>query len=459
METASGETGSIIFSFFTFLQSLPVSIYPVIIVSGILLICSGFISGSEVAFFSLTPTQLKACSESQRPSERQIVTLLKKPKLLLASILILNNAVNTAIVTLCTFAMWEIYGKDNNLAVLILTFVITTSILFFGEILPKIFAAQRNMLFARLMVRVWLVLTTLLAPISSSLVVIADWVERRYKKKGYKVTVDELNEAVEMTIGHETTEKEKEILKGIVNFGSKSAKQIMQVRVDIFAVDKKINFHQLMDKINKNAYSRIPVFEETLDKIVGILYAKDLLPHINESENFHWQALVDKEVFFVPENKRIDELLRDFQAKRVHLAIVVDEYGGTSGLVTMEDIIEEIVGDINDEFDLKDKEIYFKKINDQTYQFNAKISLNDFCKILNLDDDYFNEAKGESESLGGLMLELFSKIPHPGETISYKNFTFTIISVNKKRIKWVRVIDKKQDNNIPQPKHTTETSL
>ncbi|MDW8288966.1 MAG: CNNM domain-containing protein, partial [Flammeovirgaceae bacterium] len=286
METASSETSSTIFSFFTILQNISASFYPVLITSGILLIFSGLISGSEVAFFSLTPAQLKACSESQSSTERQIVVLLKKPKLLLACILILNNTVNTAIVTICTFAMWEIYGKDNNLAVVVLTFIITVVILFFGEILPKIFATRSNIMFARNMVRVWLFLTTVLAPLATSLTIIGDWVERKYKKKGYKVTADELNVAVEMTIGHETTEKEKEILKGIVNFGSKSVRQIMQVRVDIFAVNKKIDFHELMDKINKNAYSRIPVFEETLDKIIGIIYVKDLLPYINESENF-----------------------------------------------------------------------------------------------------------------------------------------------------------------------------
>lgn len=457
METASSETSSTIFSFFTILQNTSASFYPVLITSGILLIFSGLISGSEVAFFSLTPAQLKACSESQSSTERQIVVLLKKPKLLLACILILNNTVNTAIVTICTFAMWEIYGKDNNLAVVVLTFIITVVILFFGEILPKIFATRSNIMFARNMVRVWLFLTTMLAPLATSLTIIGDWVERKYKKKGYKVTADELNVAVEMTIGHETTEKEKEILKGIVNFGSKSVRQIMQVRVDIFAVNKKIDFHELMDKINKNAYSRIPVFEETLDKIIGIIYVKDLLPYINESENFDWQSLIDKEVFFVPENKRIDELLRDFQARRVHLAIVVDEYGGTSGLITMEDIIEEIVGDINDEFDFVPQKTY-EKIDDKTYRFDAKISLNDFCKVLNLDDDYFNEVKGESESLGGLMLELFSKIPHPGASISYKNFSFTIVSVNKKRIKSVKVVEKNQDK-IQEEKHSTETSL
>jgi gliding motility-associated protein GldE len=449
METLGGEMSlGFISTIFAFLESIPLSIYPILIACIFFLICSGFISGSEVAFFSLSPAQLKTCRESSKPSEKNILFLLDDPKLLLACILILNNTVNTAIVTLSTFAMWEIYGKDNNLAVLVLTFGVTTMIVFFGEILPKVFSAQRNLFFAKHTAKIWLILTTILAPFAASLTILGDIIEKKYKKKGYKVTADELNEAVEMTIGHETSEEEREILKGIVNFGSKNVKQIMQGRMDVFAIDLNADFHELMDKINKNAYSRVPIFEGNLDKIIGILYIKDLLPHIDQSESFKWQELIDKDVFFIPESKRIDELLRDFQAKQVHIAIIVDEYGGTSGLITMEDIIEEIVGDINDEFDSEDEQNY-KKIDEATYQFDAKTSLNDFCKIVDIELEYFVPAKGDSESLGGLILELFSKFPKQGEEISYKDITFTINSVSKKRIKWVKVFMRHKLNDKP----------
>jgi gliding motility-associated protein GldE len=269
------------------------------------------------------------------------------------------------------------------------------------------------------------------------LIEISSIIERRIEKKGYSVSVDELNQALDLTTEEETTDEEKGILKGIVNFGTLSVKQIMKSRMDITAIDLETNFHELMNQINKTGYSRIPIFNETIDKIDGILYIKDLLPHINEGEGFNWQTLL-RPVIFVPETKKIDTLFKDFQEQRIHIAIVVDEYGGTSGLITMEDVIEEIVGEINDEFD-EDSDVAYNKLDENTFVFDSKTSLMDFCKLSNVDHRTFDEAKGESESMGGLLLELNGKLPQAGEKIIFDNFLFTIIAVNEKRIIKVRV--------------------
>jgi gliding motility-associated protein GldE len=251
------------------------------------------------------------------------------------------------------------------------------------------------------------------------------------------MSVDELNQALELTANQETTEEEKGILKGIVNFGTLTVKQVMTSRMDITAIDIETDYHDLMDQINKTGFSRIPVYSETIDKIEGILYIKDLLPHLHEEEDFHWQKLL-RQGLFVPESKKIDDLFKDFQEKHMHMALVIDEYGGTEGLITLEDIIEEIVGEINDEFD-EDKDITYKKIDSNTYVFEGKTSLIDFCKVLQIEPSFFEAIKGESESLGGLLLELNQKMPNAGEKIRYEHFLFTIVAVDQKRIKRVRV--------------------
>jgi len=260
--------------------------------------------------------------------------------------------------------------------------------------------------------------------------------ERKIQKRGYEISADQLNQALELTTNEDTTEEEKGILKGIVNFGQLSVKQVMRSRVDITALESTLDFHELMDKINKCGYSRIPIFKETIDSIEGILYSKDLLPHLNKKESFKWQKLI-RDPFFIPETKKIDTLLKDFQRKHVHMAIVVDEYGGTSGLVTLEDVIEEIVGEIHDESD--DDEIIFNKIDENTYVFEGKTALIDFCKITGEDPVIFEKVKGESESLGGLILELHSKLPGTGEVITFEKFEFNIIAVDQKRIKRIKV--------------------
>ena len=406
---------------------------------GVLLFCSAMISASEVAFFSLKADALDRCRDSEDESEKNIATLLKKPRLLLATILIMNNFVNVAVVTLATFLMWDMTGtrKPAETIVGLVTFIATFAITFFGEIIPKVYATQHNLTYAKRMSRIWLWLETLWRPVSWPLMKLSNLVEKRIEKKGYSTTVEELNQALELTTQNdESTEEEKEILKGIVNFGTLTVRQVMKSRMDISAVDIDLNFLELMDQVNKSGFSRIPVFKESLDRIEGVLYVKDLLPFLEEKEKYQWQKLL-RPVYFVPESKKLDSLLKDFQSKRVHMAIVVDEYGGTAGLITLEDLIEEIIGDINDEFD----EVVsgYQKIDDRTFTFEGKTSIHDLCKVLDVAPDYFDEVKGENESLGGLILELLNSLPKAGDEISHDRFTFAVLSVDNRRIKKVKV--------------------
>ncbi|MGE0770626.1 MAG: gliding motility-associated protein GldE [Cyclobacteriaceae bacterium] len=412
----------------------------------VLLFLSGMVSASEVAFFSLKTEDLERCRDSDDPKDKHIASLLGNPRLLLATILIMNNFVNVAIVTISTFLMWDIAQtrKPEEIIVGAVTFGVTFAITFFGEIVPKVYATQRNYSFSRLMGGIWLLLQKLCRPISWILLNLGGLVERRFKKKGYSTTVEELNQALELTTEHpDSTEEEKDILKGIVNFGTLTVKQVMKSRMDMTAVDHEINFHEVLQQVKKTGFSRIPVYKETLDKVEGILYIKDLLPYLDEAAEFRWQKLL-RPGFFIPETKRLDSLLKDFQEKRVHIAVVVDEYGGTSGLITLEDLIEEIIGEINDEFD--EEITSYNKIDDRTFVFEGKISLHDFCKVLEVEPNIFDQVRGESESLGGLILELHSGFPAIGEKIAFGNFEFTVVAVDKKRIRRVRV------NIIQKPK-------
>ncbi len=420
------------------------------IVSGlvllVLLILSALISGSEVAFFSFTPKDIATCKDSDRSADRKIVSLIKNPKLLLATILVGNNFINVGIVTLSTFVMWEATGTKSSEGELIaiLTLIITFFIVFFGEVLPKVYATPNNLSFARFTCHFIKVLEVIFMPLSWILMSMSNVIDKRFQKKGYDISVEELHQALELTTeNEETTEEEKDILKGIVNFSTLTVKQVMRSRMDIKAFDSEIHFHDLMDKINKSGFSRVPVFTETIDNIDGILYIKDLLPHTDQDEHFKWQKLL-RPGFFVPETKKIDSLLKDFQEKRVHMAIVVDEYGGTSGLITLEDIIEEIVGEINDEFD--DEDVIYNRIDHQTYVFEGKTTLNDFCKLVDESPTTFDTVKGESESLGGLLLEINSRLPSAGERINFDKFVFTVMAVDNKRIKKVRVRIKEEDH-------------
>jgi magnesium and cobalt exporter, CNNM family len=405
----------------------------------IFLFTSALVSASEVAFFSLKADDLERCQESKNPKDQAIVAMLKKPRLLLATILIFNNLVNVGFITISTFLMWEITGTRNpeEVVVGVVTFAATFAITFFGEIIPKVYATKNNLMFARLMSSFWKTSIVICRPLSKALISFSRVVESRFEKKGYHATVEELNQALELaTKGDDASDDEREILRGIVNFGTLTVRQVMKSRMDISAVDVEMNFHELMDYINKSGFSRMPAYRETIDRIEGVLYIKDLLPFIEQNETFIWQKLL-RPGFFVPENKRIDSLLKDFQEKRVHMALVVDEYGGILGLITLEDIIEEIIGEINDEFDEESSD--YQKIDEHTFLFEGKVSLHDFCKALDIEDNIFDEVKGESESLGGLILELTNDLPNVGKKITYEPFTFSIEAVDKRRIKRVRV--------------------
>jgi gliding motility-associated protein GldE len=405
----------------------------------VLLIMSGLISGSEVAFFSLKPDDLERCRESEHDRDKSIVALLDNPRTLLASILILNNLVNVGIVTLATFLMWDLAGTRSpvELLVVAVTFIITFLITFFGEIVPKVYATRNNLSFARLMAGIWRVLIILCKPVSVPLSRMSNLIERYVEKKGYHTTLEELNQALDLaTSTDETTVEEKEILRGIVTFGTLSVRQVMRSRMDISAVDIEWNFHELIEFIRKSGYSRVPVYRGTLDKVEGLLYIKDLLPFLHEEAPFMWQKLI-RAPYFIPENKKVDSLLKDFQEKHVHMAIVVDEYGGTAGLITLEDVIEEIIGEINDEYD--EALQAYQKIDDHTFIFEGKTSLHDFCKALDIEPGTFDAIKGESESLGGVILEIHKGFPNAGDVIKYDPYTFVIEGVDKKRIRRVRV--------------------
>ena len=360
----------------------------------VLLILSALISGSEVAFFSMTLHEIEDCkSKKADSSEGLIARLLENPKYLLADILILNNFVNVGFVTLSTFVSWQLFSEANQTSLIIgLTIVVTFVLVLVGEIVPKIYATQQRLPFAKMTAKFIWFGGKIVQPLSWMLVSLTNIVEKRIETRGYSSSIDEVNQALEMTTSKGISEEEKGILKGIVNFSTIAVTQIMKARVDIEGVDVEFDFHELMDRVNKIGYSRMPVYREDLDTIEGILYVKDLLPHINEQDDFKWQELI-RPVYFVPESKKIATLLQDFQERRIHIAIIVDEYGGTEGLLTMEDVLEEILGDISDEYD-EDESVYHQ-IDHNTYDFEAKTSVTDFCKVLNIDPRIFEEIRGE----------------------------------------------------------------
>ena len=404
-----------------------------------LLVLSAIISGSEVAFFSLSPSEIKSFSKDNNKRLRVAVNLLNSPERLLANILVVNNLINVAIITLSAYFTWSAFGKSAYVF-FILTVIVTSVIIFFGEIIPKVYASKNRKLFIKTSSIILVPSNVLFKPLVLMLIKISE-IFKTNKRELLESSKEELNRAMSLTIDKNTSKQEKNILEGIINFGSIKVKEIMKSRVDIMAIEANDSFKKVSELINKSGYSRIPVYKETIDNIEGVLYVKDMIPYLNDV-NFDWTKKI-RPAFFVPENKNIDVLFKDFQEKRVHLSLVIDEYGGVSGLITLEDIIEEIVGDIKDEFDFED-DFYYKKIDNSTFLFDGKTSLNDLCKVMNIHKDFFNISKGESESLGGLILELNSKIPSVGDKIKYDKFIFTIMSVDKKRIKRVRVFKKKK---------------
>lgn len=401
----------------------------------ILLIFSALISGAEVAFFSLKSSDLD--ENSKKNQIRRVSELLQNPQKLLATILISNNFVNILIVLLFAgiseffFKGIEIYFLRFIIEVILITFLI----LLFGEVIPKLFASRNALKFATFISFPIQLLNILLSPFTYPLINLTSLIEKKLaKKKGY-LSVEKLSRALELTSDNATTKEEQKILEGIINFGNTDTSQVMKPRMDIIAFAESCTFKEIVEKIMENGFSRNPVYGENIDNIIGVLYAKDILPYLNEEE-YDWKQLIRKP-FFVPENKKLDDLLLEFQEKKIHFAVVVDEYGGTSGIITLEDIIEEIVGDISDEFD--DEDLFYTKIDKYNYLFDGKTNLKDFYKVLDLEEENFEEFKGESETLAGFILEITGRFLRKNEEITFSNLKFKIELLDRKRIKQIKV--------------------
>ena len=415
-------------TFYTFTAGTAVSI----LVCLMLLVLSAMISGAEVAYFSLSPKDIDELKSQDSKTSNLVLKHLSKPELLLATILIGNNFVNVGIVILTTFIVSSLvdFGGALTLQFIIETVGITALILLFGEITPKVYASHFAKKFASVMAYPLMIMMKLFKPLGVILVKSTNIVNKRLEKKQRSLSMDELSHAVELTSAD--IEEEKEILEGIVKFSNIKAEEIMTARVDVVDLDIKWDFKKVLHVINESGFSRLPVFEGTPDNIKGILYVKDLLLHIDKDASFRWQKLI-REAYYIPETKKINDLLREFQMQKTHMAIVVDEYGGTSGIITLEDVIEEIVGEISDEMDV-DEDTY-RKMPDGTYIFEGKTLLNDFFKITDIEEDVFDEVRGDAETLAGLMLEIKGAMPEKNEVIEFGDFRFTILAADSRRVK------------------------
>ena len=390
-----------------------------------------------MALFSLSQNDLTKLSQ-QNPAKSQLVSqLLQKPKKLLATLLLANNFVNIGIVIIFSFVSDSLFAGIVSPVVkfVVEVVLVTFLILLFGEVLPKVYASRNNIKFSAGIARPLWILDQLLSPLSLPMRAVTVYLHKKLGRQKTNISVDQLSQALEMTSSDDTTSEEQKILEGIVSFGNTDTKQVMSPRIDIFALEIEESFAEIYPKIVDKGYSRIPVFRENIDHIEGVLFVKDLIPHIHKKE-FDWNSLL-REPFFVPENKKLDDLLKDFQSMKSHLAIVVDEYGGTSGLVSLEDVIEEIVGDISDEFD--DENISYSQIDDKNFLFEGKINLKDFYRIVNVDEEAFDDRKGEAETLAGFILELLGNFPKKGQKIHFSTVTFTVEVVDKKRVKQLKV--------------------
>lgn len=406
----------------------------------ILLLLSALISGSEVAFFSLSPQDKQQLEEEESSSSKLVIELLKRPKTLLATILIGNNLVNVSIIILSSLIMelmFDFAGREV-LAFVIQVMVVTLIILIVGEISPKVYASKQALRLSLFMSRPLAAMRKVFWPLSQILVKSTRRIDQKARESdtGGLITADELNRALELTTDHTTGEDEKRILSGIVKFGSTEVRQVMTPRIDVISFNVNITYKELNKKIIENGYSRIPIFEESFDNVLGILYVKDLLSHLNEADDFNWRTLL-RPATFVTENKKLDDLLREFQDDKNHMAVVVDEYGGSSGVISLEDIIEEIVGEISDEFD--EDELVYTKIDDQNYVFEGKTALIDMYRVLDIDGEDFEKVKGDSDSIAGFILELSEKIPQKNERIRFKHYQFTVEAADKRRIKRIKL--------------------
>lgn len=423
----------------------------------VLLVLSGLVSASEVAFFSLEPAEISEYrNDRESKLAKAIVHLTDKNQRLLGTILILNNLINVGIIIISS--IWfsstfqftseyvEFFGLDLSSSIIEFTVqvvIVTSMLLLFGEIIPKVFATQNKFTIIKITAFPIRYMMTLMGSLTNVLIGTSNLLDKRFKPKGYNVTVDELSKALELTEEDDAKESEQKLLAGIIKFGNTNAKQAMTSRVDVTALEQSTSFEEVIETIQNTGYSRIPVYKESFDHIVGILYIKDLLPHLDKKKT-KWQEFLRKPMF-VPESKMIDDLLKDFQSTKMHLAIVVDEYGGSSGVISLEDILEEIVGDINDEFD--DDDLKYSKIDDSNYIFEGKTPLINLYKVLDIEGDNFEEHKGESDTLAGFVIEIAGKIPLKNERINFENYTFTVEAADKRRIKQIKLTINEQVNS------------
>lgn len=425
----------------------------------VLIICSALISGSEVAYFSLSPSNLKDLKEEETKVSNRIVDLYNSPKELLATILIFNNLVNIAIVIVSffifdkllsedllarwSFAINDVLGMELSwlptaIEFLCTTLVATFILVLFGEVTPKIYANVNNIKFATFMSRPLSFLTVFSRPLSRPLVTMTSYIENKVDRYQGTTDKEEIDRAIELAMNaEENADDNVDILKGIIKFGDVTVKQIMKSRVDVMALEISTPFNDLMDAVKASGYSRIPIFVDDFDSIAGLLYVKDLLGYLGEKESFDWQKLIKENVLYVPESKKINELLKEFQKQRIHMAIVVDEYGGSSGIVTLEDVLEEVIGDIKDEFD--QEEFEYIKLDDSNYIFEGKTMINDVCRVIGTPIESFDEVKGDADSLAGILLELYGKIPKEGQIISHDKYTFRILDATKRRIERIKL--------------------
>ena len=419
-----------------------------IVLACILLVVSGLASGSEIAFFSLSPTDLSHLNPERDNRDRKIELLRDDSERTLATILIANNLVNVTIIMLCNYIFDALvdFGNAFWLQFLCITVLLTFLLLLFGEVIPKVYARQNSLGFCRVCINGLSVVRKVTWPIASLLIRSGLVAEKVLHQESHVLSVDELEQALELT-DKDTIKEEQNILQGIIRFGDETTKDVMTLRQDIVDIDINASFSEVLKCIVDNNYSRIPVSHGNSDNISGVLYVKDLLPHLSQSRNYRWQSLI-RPPYFVPETKKIDDLLREFQTNKVHIAIVVDEFGGTSGLITLEDILEEIVGEINDEYDEDEKS--FKKLNVNTYVFEGKTLISDFCKSLNIDDEEFCDVEGDADTIAGILLELKGDFLCLNERVDYKRYTFEVVEMEGLRISKVKVVvhTKKNDAQI-----------
>jgi len=403
----------------------------------ILLLLTAITAGAETAYFSLNAKDINYLKTKEQPSARQAIQLLDQPKMLLATILVANNFINIAIVITTNLLVGQFISPDLSpvLSFLIQVIIVTFLLVLFGEVLPKVYATQNNMRMALFAAPILKAMNSVFRPVSKMLVSSTSYIEEKIGSRGTNLTNEDFEQAIELTVGHTATREEVNIFKGILKFGNITVRQIMRTRLDVNGVSYELSFPQVQNLAIEAGYSRMPVYDTNLDNIKGMINAKDFLPHTT-NDNFDWHQLI-RPAYFVPEGKFIEDLLKEFQQKRIHFAIVVDEFGGTSGIVTLEDIMEEIIGDIRDEFDEED--IQFKKIDDSNYIFEGKTLINDVCRIISEPPETFEHVRGESDSIAGLVLEISGKFPAVNETITFENFDFTILELDKMRIKRVKL--------------------